>query len=366
MKKTLLVTLDFPPMVGGVARYYERMVEHLSADRIHVLDNGQNALLATDSLFLPRWLRGIWATYRSVRKQGIEHLLVGQILPIGTIALLLHRLVGIPYTVMTHAMDVTIPFGPQGSPRKQWLVKKILARADSVVTVSRYTQSKLEDIGVPSEKIVLAHPCVDTVVKKQQTEESVALDDNPMITSGDQIILSVGRLVERKGFDRLIEAMRLVHKNHPDAKLVIIGEGSDAKRLSVKIADADAQEYVSLIGATTPEDLRQWYRHCTVFAMPSRELANGDAEGFGIVFLEAAAHGKPAIGGNSGGIPDAIVHEKTGYLVDPENPQDIAEKIIQVLDNPQLAQELGTAGRRRVETEFQWKQQVQKIETLLS
>lgn len=152
MKKALLITLEYPPQVGGVANYYKNLVSQMSQDRIRVLTNDKSELLSTNKYIWPKWLKGLVNSYRAAKQNEIEHILVGQILPIGTIALVLKIILKIPYTVMTHAMDVTLPYGKDGSARKKWLVKKILSKADSVTTVSRFTKKYLVDMGVDKRK----------------------------------------------------------------------------------------------------------------------------------------------------------------------------------------------------------------------
>lgn len=358
MKKTLLVTLDYPPMVGGVAHYYANVVENLPREKISVLDNSSSQLLFR--YVWPRWLKGLWRVFREVRRQEIEHILVGQVLPVGTIALLFKRVLGTPYTVMTHAMDITIPFGPEGSLRKQRLIMKVLAGADAVTTVSAYTKKQLTDLGVPENKIELVYPCPHVSKASPGSRLDVAHG-----LTGKKIVLVVARLVERKGIDTAIEAMALVSKRHDDAQLIIIGEGNDKERLQRIVKHNELDDQVTFVGGVSPEELAAWYDRCDLLVMPSRELSSRDVEGFGIVFLEAGVFGKPVIGGNSGGVPDAIVDGETGFLVDPRSREELAHRITQILDDPLLAQRLGEAGRKRVQEQFQWPVQVHKIEKLL-
>lgn len=363
MKKTLLVTIEYPPIIGGVSHYYKNIVTRLPKESIAVLDNQHHALLSEKKIW-PRWAKGIFSVYRYIKKEKIEHLLVGQILPIGTIAYILKKIIGTPYTVMTHAMDVTIPFAKNGSKRKQWLVKKILSHATAVTTVSQYTKNQLEHIGVQSKKIHIIYPCPH--IEKNSSQEQEKDTKNAFDLNGKKIILTVARLVERKGIDMLIEALPLVLEKESSAVLVIVGEGHDRTRLEKIVTEKKMDHFVHFIGMSTQEKLATWYRHCTLFAMPSRQLDTKDVEGFGIVFLEAGLFEKPVIGGNSGGIPDAIEDGVTGFLVDPTNKKEIAEKIIFLLQNEKQASKMGKAGKERVEKYFQWEKQVKKIEQLLS
>ena len=136
-------------------------------------------------------------------------------------------------------------------------------------------------------------------------------------------------------------------REFPEVKYRIIGEGPQQLELKSLAAELGLSASVEFQGRVSDEELRQAIADCTVFAMPSRELP-GDAEGFGIVFLEAAALGKPSIAGRSGGISDAVIHEETGLLVNPNDPADVAGAVLRLLKDPALASTLGANARRRV------------------
>ncbi len=366
MKKSLLITLEYPPMIGGVSHYYKNIVEYLPVGKIWVLDNAKNELLSTSRFIWPRWLKGLMNSIKAVRRYEIEHILVGQILPIGTIALFLRLFLGVPYTVITHAMDVTIPFGEEGSKRKQWLVQKILHYADSVTTVSSYTRKQLVQLGVPKEKITLVYPCphIDGIEIDLDRVETRLLDEKYTIF-GKRIILSVGRLIPRKGFDYVLASLPKVLKNHDDIVYVIVGSGEYETDLRRMAHELGIEKQVRFVGVVDDDELTRWYARSTYVIMPSRELSNRDVEGFGIAFVEASSFGKPTIGGMSGGIVDAVVDGQTGYLVDPRDPAMISAAMIRLLDDSETATRLGLQGRERVKEKFRWSIQVARLEKML-
>lgn len=365
MKKTLLVTLEYPPSVGGVATYYEHLVRELPQDSISLLHNNNDALLFRR--LWPRWMKALWSTWRTIRREGIECLLVGHILPLGTVALILHKLTGIPYIVMTHAMDVTLPFSEEGSLRKQKLVKQILKHASAVTTVSQFTKQHLITLDVPESRIHIVSPCphITPEAFPVTVDEVLAFDKEHQL-DGKRVILSVGRLVERKGVDRVIEAMATIKTQHPNAIYVIAGNGKYAYELKKIVERLSLQKYVQFVGKLSDQALAKWYQRCDLFIMPSRQLSNRDVEGFGIVYLEANSFGKPVIGGKSGGIADAVTHEETGLLVDPNNVAEIAAAIDRLLTDASLATRLGNQGMQRVRTQFQWSQQARNLQQLIS
>jgi phosphatidylinositol alpha-1,6-mannosyltransferase len=163
-------------------------------------------------------------------------------------------------------------------------------------------------------------------------------------------------MVERKGHDMVIRALPRLRGAHPDVRYVICGGGSEAdvERLRALARSEGVSELVAFVGHVPEEDVADLYRSCAVCVMPSRILAGGDSEGFGITFLEAGACGRPVIGGRQAGVLDAVVDGETGLLVDPEDPGAIAEAIGGLLDDPQRARRMGEAGRARVLADFTW------------
>jgi phosphatidylinositol alpha-1,6-mannosyltransferase len=364
MKRTLLITLEYPPMIGGVSHYYANLVHALPDGEVFVLDNEKGELLSTSHWVWPKWLKGVWNTLRAVRKYKIEYLLVGQVLPLGTIALLLKRFAGIPYMVMTHGMDVTIPFAAGSSPRKQKLVRAILHQASAVTTVSSYTKAQLVSLGVPESKIAMVYPCPNIeVTDVQPSSVTMAELDRTHHVEGKRVLLSVGRLVERKGFDMVIAAMAKLRKDYPDLVYVIAGEGAYRARLEALVHKYQLASCIRFVGAVSNAELAAWYTRATAVIMPSRELPNHDVEGFGITFVEAGAFGKPVIGGNSGGVVDAVVDGQTGFLVEPTNLAMLTQAIISLLDNPQQAERLGAFGKKRVAEQFDWKTQARVLQS---
>jgi phosphatidylinositol alpha-1,6-mannosyltransferase len=170
----------------------------------------------------------------------------------------------------------------------------------------------------------------------------------------------VGRLVERKGHDTVIRAMPEVLNRVPDAAYVIVGGGPESERLVRLAEDTGVARHVHLLGRLPRGEMVGLLSRCDVLVMPSRQVGTS-VEGFGIVFLEAGALGKPVVGGRSGGIPDAIEEGVTGLLVDPEDTVALAEAITSILADPDLAGRMGEAGRERVERLFTWDKVAERI-----
>ena len=172
---------------------------------------------------------------------------------------------------------------------------------------------------------------------------------------GKRVLLSVGRLVERKGVDTVFKALPTVLERCPEARYLVVGEGPYRAFLERLAADLDLGGKVVFAGHVAQDDLPLVYAAADVFVMASRVIeANAEVEGFGLVFLEANACGKPVVGGRSGGVVDAVANGETGLLADPLNPEDVARALSALLCDPAYARRLGENGRRRVEREFRW------------
>jgi phosphatidylinositol alpha-1,6-mannosyltransferase len=158
-------------------------------------------------------------------------------------------------------------------------------------------------------------------------------------------------LVERKGHATVIKALPAILQLFPTVRYVIVGTGPEESRLKELVRQAGLQEYVLFTGGIDNNELSCWYEVCDIFVMPHRSLpASRDTEGCPTVFLEAGAHGKPVIGGRDGGVADAILHDRTGFIIDGKDNVKLAETVCLLLKTPDLAARMGAAGRAYVAT----------------
>jgi len=179
---------------------------------------------------------------------------------------------------------------------------------------------------------------------------------------GKRILITVAELVDYKGQDTVLKALPAILAKHPDIVYAIIGEGVYKSRLKELTETAHLQNQVLFVGKAPDEELNEWYNEADIYVMPSRfKPGTADVEGFGISFVEANACNLPCIGGNSGGVPDAVLHKVTGELVDPENADELADTIIRFLDSERLRRMYGENGRKRVEQELSWEAIVKRM-----
>lgn len=368
MVRSLLVTLDYPPQVGGVAVYYEHLVEEFPEGSTQVLTvaevNGKKVqetpgvirrnIIFKSKLIWPKWLPLLWQIWKISRQNKIKLIQVGQILPVGTAFYILNKFFNIPYMVYCHGMDVMTA---AQSPRKKRLARKILKKAEFVVANSEFTKENVLEYGVRAQDVTVVYPCPNMKLLRKVAPEEIDELKNKYGLQNKKIILTTGRLVERKGHDVVLGALHTLKGSIPNAHYAIIGDGPKEEAVRQMIKILKLEDSVSLIGKATDYELAVWYESCDIFAMISRQLKNEDAEGFGIVYLEANMFGKPVIAGKSGGVAEAVLDNETGILVEPTNPHEIISAMERLLKDPEEAKRLGENGRKRVKNEFQWKKQ---------
>ncbi|MCW1930129.1 MAG: glycosyltransferase [Candidatus Kerfeldbacteria bacterium] len=363
MKRAVLITLEYPPMIGGVGNYYKNIVD-ASQGTITVLDNSADALLS--KTYWPRWMRAFFSLRTMHHAQPIDCILVGQAIPLGTVALLFFLVYGVPYIVMTHAMDVTVPSGPQSKWRHRLMMRTILRHARAVTTVSVFTQEYVRALGVPEQKISVITPCPALTPEQESvTQEDLSILNERYYLANKKVIFAAGRLVERKGFYRVITAFEQIADSALDTVCVIGGSGPQENMLKEMIAKSNYRERILFVGKLTSHELATWYTRCTLYAMPSRALSNGDVEGFGITYLEANAFGKPVIAGDTGGTRDAVIHEKTGYIVDAEDSEALGSAMEVLVTDTEKATMMGEYGRIRVQQDFQWNVRAQQLQQVI-
>jgi phosphatidylinositol alpha-1,6-mannosyltransferase len=378
MKRTMLVTLDFPPMVGGVANYWGNLNRHFESDNFVVLtqdyDNSldfdmtqsyliyRKNLFSNSKWFWPKWLPLLWETLKLVRQEKIKMLMCTHVVPVGTVCYILKKLIGVPYMVSVHGLDISLC---ACSKRKRLMVKRILRNAEKVIANSNSTKDiLLEHNFCPADNVLIVYPCpnVNFEPGRESFLEKLRADER---LKDKKIILTVARLIERKGQDRVIQSLPKILESVPNAVYLVVGRGAQYKYLQELTEMLKLQDKIMYYTDATDEELPGFYEICDVFAMPVRKLENGDVEGFGIVYLEANCYGKPVVAGRSGGAVEAVEDGVNGLLVDPQSINEIADAIVRLLKNPVLAHGLGEAGRLRVAEKFNWHEQAMKIVEIL-
>ncbi len=358
--KYLLFTLEYPPFKGGIAHYYSHLVKYFP-EKIKVVDNSHRQLVDDKRKFL-KWWPAIKTLATELKNSDNHYLLVGHLLPLGTVAWLLSFIYKFNYGVFLHGYDLNMALK---QPRKRALAKTILTKADKIICANSYTESLVKKI-IPTDdlnKVVLVNPGIEgeTIVYNEGQIEALKKRYN---LSQKTVILTVGRLVKRKGMDIALEGLKIAIKQAPELVYVIIGQGEEETNLRAKIANLGLSQNALILTDIDDEAKMNWYKLADIFIMTARQIGP-DMEGFGIVYLESGLAGKPVIAGASGGVADAVADNVNGLLVDPTNPTQIAETMVKLAKYEKLRQRLGDEGRRRALTMFSWKKQAEKIYQLI-
>ncbi|MGH2683545.1 MAG: glycosyltransferase family 4 protein [Actinomycetota bacterium] len=367
ISRTLVVTNDFPPRVGGAQRYVHDLVRHLPTDRTAVLaptwpgweefdENQPFPVFRFETKYLapvPDVLRRVRAL---INETESEVVLFGHGLPLAMMGPRLVADPGRPYAVLTHGAEVWAA-GIPGSARALWYA---CSRANTVFAVSKYTAARVRPAVPDDVPLVILPPGVDAErfrpdITGQEVRERYGLVGVP-------VALCISRLVTRKGQDVLIRGWRKVLDRVPEARLLLVGDGPSRSRLEAMAAERGISASVTFAGQVSEGELPSYYAAGNVFVMPCRSRKGGlEVEGFGIVFLEAAAVGLPVVVGNSGGAAEAVEDGETGLVVDGTNVAAVASAIGDLLEDPARAATMGKLGRLRVEQDFAWPRVIERL-----
>jgi phosphatidylinositol alpha-1,6-mannosyltransferase len=254
---------------------------------------------------------------------------------------------GPSYTCWAHGEDIATAYH---SREFTWLMTRVYRHAAANIANSHNTARMLEALGVACDRIHVVHPGVDTERFRPQNDGAAV---RARFGCGDRIVLlSVGRLQRRKGHDLVLEALRHIGGSLP-LTYVIVGDGEERARLERLAAEYRLHDCVHFAGEVAPLDLPGYYAACDIFLLPNR-IHERDVEGFGIVFLEAAATGRPSIGGRTGGVPEAVADQETGLLVSGTDAVELASAISLLAASKEMRDAMGSAGRQRVCERFTW------------
>ncbi|OGH64360.1 MAG: hypothetical protein A2821_03240 [Candidatus Magasanikbacteria bacterium RIFCSPHIGHO2_01_FULL_41_23] len=356
MKKILMVTLEFPPMVGGIATYVDDFVHALPPENVIVLAPPTKLLARW---FWPRWLLLAWRVFLIIKKEKIEVVIIHHILPVGYAALIARWLTRVPYIIFSHGTDIA------AASRHAWkrlMVRLICNSAEQIVMNSESLKRRfLIKFNDYESKTKVIYPCPNDIFFKPVSQEKIREIKSHLAIGGRQVILSVARMIDGKGFPHLVRVIKDVADQVPNITWLIIGTGPKLAEIIDLVQKNSLQNIVRFIGEIPHSELPAYFQASNVFTLLTHP-DNGMEEGLGLVFLEAAGSGLPCIAGKSGGVEEAVVHGQTGYVFDVyQNQKAITEALVSLLKDPSLATRLGQHGQARIRSEFNWKNQLYDI-----
>ncbi|WP_333969751.1 glycosyltransferase family 4 protein [Alteromonas mediterranea] len=379
MKKTLLLTENFPPKEGGSGRWFWELYSRLPNDKViivandtpegrefdktHKLDVVRIELESTEwGLASTKGLGFYWVTIRKVlkliKKHGIEEVHCGRVIPEGVIARALKLLAGARYNCYIHGEDVETA---ATSREHSLLVKNVCKNASMLICNSENTANIVRKLGFDSgSKCEILHPGVDT------SRFEVAAPDTSfrqkMGWSGKRVLLTVGRLQRRKGQDFLIKTMPALLNEFPDLFYAVVGRGECYDELISLVDQHKLHDNVCVYPDMDDEALIKCYQQCDIFILPNRTIDN-DIEGFGMVLVEAQVCGKPVIAGDSGGTRETMDIGKTGHIIDCSSTENLLNGLSPILRKPEIV-DGGVDIADYAKNRFNWDQHVAKAKRL--
>lgn len=357
--KHLLVTNDFPPKIGGIQSLLWEWWRRLPPESFAVLTSPHPDAAAFDAaqpfrvervrepVLLPHPLM-VRRIDEMARRIGADFVVLDPALPLGVVGGALK----LPYMVVLHGAEVTVPGRIPGSKQ---LLGRVLRGARHVIAAGGYPAAEAERAAGRSLDLTVVPPGVDTERFRPLSPEDRARARRDLgFDDDDELIVAVSRLVPRKGFDTAIRAVATLHRSRPGVVLGIAGAGRDRHRLEKLAVEVGAP--VRFLGRVPHDDLPRLFGCADISVMLCRNRWAGlEQEGFGIVFLEAAACGVPQIAGSSGGAAEAVADGETGFVLEDSMDAERAASLMAVLlDDPQRRAEMGRAGRERAVRDFSY------------
>lgn len=363
---------DFPPRVGGINYYVDQIFRRFGEGEVVVVapaDDGAEEFDASWPHPVERWSgrtlvpepRLLRFLVDVARRHRPDIVVFGALAPFGLLGPPLERLTGVPYGGFSHGVELSATRVP-GSR----LPMRFIGRGARFITaVSRWTMGELRPYFGEGPRYELLPAGIDEVEFRPGLDTGHLRDRYQL--DGRPVISCVSRLVERKGQDRLIDALPAVQREIPGAQLLIVGGGSYEAELRAMAAASPSSADITFAGEVPYTELAAHFAVGDVVAVPCRHRLLGlEVEALGAVFLQAAAVGRPSLGGRVGGVPDALLHGRTGLLVDPHDTTAVADGLISLLSDPARAARMGEFGAEWVHRDLTWDAIADRLAKLLA
>jgi len=363
----LVISELFLPTKGGTAVWFDEVYRRLGGKELHIvtaavpgseahdashpntihrLDLRRSPWLRPESLAM--YLKLLFKCLVLLATHRFDAIHAGRVLPEGLVGWCAARLFGKPLVIYAHGEEITT-WRQSGKFRAMRFAYR---HADTVIANSEFTRDELLKIGVREQRIVLIHPGVDI----ERFRPGLPCDDlRAQVGCGEsgQLLLSVGRLSRRKGFDQVIRCVQRLLSDHPGLHYALVGIGEDQQYLQELAHECGVAHRVHLLGHVAGADLPRWYNAADVFVMPNREI-DGDTEGFGMVFIEASACGTPVVAGDAGGTASAVNNGVNGYRVDGNSLVAITATVHRLLAEPALRERMSASAHQWATQGFSW------------
>jgi len=329
--KWVLITHDYPPKMGGVARYLKALVDTCECIELEQLQR------------LPNRIGLLWFVYNRMRSS--DGVVTSHVLPIGTMCWLASKITKKPYIVILHGMDFDLA---RRTSWKRWILRKILKNAKTIITNSKALDREVSNFTHRMDIEVVYPTVTDAFIEganfiyaKHQVSDRIRL-------------LTVARLVDRKGHMKVLELV----KDDTSLSYTIVGDGEMKSKIVEFIELNKLEDRVEILSSVQDRKLPDLYAKSDIFVMPTSK-SKGDREGFGIVYIEAQLFQVPVIATNHPGVDEAIRDNETGFLI--EDSLDSLEIAIEKLRDPEVRKKMGSEGIKFVKSNFTREKQFKKF-----
>lgn len=361
--KICIISDVFPPSVGGIQTFTSGLVEHLSrdgrVDKVSVITFGGkrgreivseklDVFRLPDTNFLKK---GLLITQQLSQKRDYDIFHSTTLLPAGFFTSYFSNFLAHKKSFVTiYGLDA---LGGFRNMKTRFLIKRVFNRSDGIISFSNFTKNEVGKLyELEKDKLTTIYPGI--LVSKINQKKVNDLAKRYRIGERGFIVLFVGRLVERKGVDDLIQAIGKMKGER--VKLLVIGEGPEKEKLVRLVMKLELQKKVLFAESVPYHEIPPFYGLADVFCMPSKYLRDkGDVEGLGLVFLEAQSYGIPVIGTRSGGVPEVIDDGKSGFIVPEGDPSSIRDRLLDLMNDENLRDKMGKHAIGFVKRKFSWK-----------
>ena len=374
---TLFITNDFGPRAGGIETFVHGLIERLPKGSAIVYTSAQPNAAEFDAkwseefgvevirdrskILLPT-PRVIKSCQEIIKSRALSRVAFGAAAPLGIMSRAMRRAGAQKIVALTHGHEVWWAKVPPFSFALRYMSKEM----DAIAYLGNYTKGEISKALNKRDvsKLIQIAPGIDV----DHFVPTDASDLRAKLGLADKsVIISVGRLVHRKGQDKLIASLPAIKEEIPNVHLILVGVGPHQDYLEKLARKLKVTDCVTFIGRINYAELPKYICLGDIFAMPSRSRFFGlEVEGLGIVYLEASACGLPVVGGQSGGAPDAVLVGESGVIVDGKNTFEIAEACIELLSNPELGALMGANGRAWIIENWRWEIWATKYAALLA
>jgi phosphatidyl-myo-inositol dimannoside synthase len=367
--KILILSSEFPPAVGGIGTYANNLSRGLGevGMEVKVITFGKRCSKSLEGNIETFYISSFWnkkffkilplsiVTLWVCLIQKPEKVLAMVWTHEGIVGLLFKKILNMKYILMTHGSEI---LKHKDSVYGRIVMKKVFEEAESICANSNFTKELVASLGFKEVPVSVIHPTVP--VCERNVDSMVNEVDEKFNLHGKRVLLTVSRLVPRKGHALIIEALALLLPSYSDLIYVMTGKGIYGKKLEEIAKEKGVLDRVKFTGFLSDREVSLLYDRCEIYVSPSYEI-DQDVEGFGIALAEASAHAKPVIAGQCGGVGDAVLDGETGLLISEPNVEKLVSCISRLLDDRLLQNKLGETGRRYVEAELNSFSQIRKF-----